>query len=170
MVKNIIAIIMCLFLFGCITTTKIEPIKIPKIEFQQTEKFKLSETIKKPTKPEYIFLDENYNVTSDVNNAKFLAFTPSEFAKIVTLSSSFDSQNEVIDQLSTLVNIKIQEINALKELISTKEMLSEHITLLYANEQNLRQNEQKNFEIKQLWNKVTFVIQSGVIIALALAL
>jgi len=170
MVKNLLVLLMCLSLFGCVTTSKIEPIKMPKAEFTKTEKFELKETITKPPKPVYTLLDENFNTIDNPNDAKFIAFTPTEFAKIVALSKSFDSQSEMNNELILLVNLRIQEINALKELIATKELLNEHLAILYANEQNMRQYEQRDYEMKTLWGKVTFVIQSGVIIALALAL
>ena len=76
----------------------------------------------------------------------------------------------MVDQLGVIINLKIEEINALKELVATKEIMAEHIAMLYLNEQQIREIENKNFKIQLLMDKVFMIIQSGVIIALAFAI
>ncbi len=157
-----------LFLLGC--APKIEPIQIPKAEFDKTQSFNIEEHIEKPTRPDFILLNKDFEITQNNDEAEYFAFTPNEFAKIIALSTSFDSQREMIDQLENIVNLRIDEINALKELVATKEVLSEHLAVLYANEQTIRQIESRNYTIERLSNRLVMILQTGAIIALAIAL
>ena len=67
-----------------------------------------------------------------------------------------------------MINLRIQEINALKELVSVKENLSEHLALLYANEQQLRIHEQQEFKKQQITDRLYLILQAGIVVALAL--
>ncbi len=163
-----LVILFSLFMIGC--AAKIEPIQIPKAEFSITESFVIQEHIEKPIRPDFILLDGNFEITQDSHQAEYFAFTPNNFAKIIALSTSFDSQKEMIDQLENIVNLRIDEINALKELIATKEILSEHLAVLYANEQQIRQIEARNYTIERLSNRLVMILQTGAIIALVIAL
>jgi hypothetical protein len=58
----------------------------------------------------------------------------------------------------------------LKELIASKEILAEHMAILYANEQNIRKEENRTYQIQKLTDRIFMFVQSGVIVALALAL
>lgn len=162
-------IILSLFIFGC-SGKEIQPITIPKANFEKTEKFVIEEYINKPERPDLQTYDELFNEVQDPEKIHHFVFDKYEFAKIVALSKSFDSQKEMIDQLSIIINLKIDEINALKELIASKEILAEHMAILYANEQNIRKEENQTYKIQRLTDKVFMFIQSGVIVALALAL
>ena len=168
MVKYLlIAFMFCLV--GC-ATPKFDPITIPQANFEKSKSFVISEKINKPSRPDFILLDANFKPTDDTSNASYFAFTPDNFAKIVALSTAFDGQDKMIDAMSSVINLRIDEINALKELVATKEILSQHIAVLYANEQQIRYLEQNNLTVERLMNRIFMVIQSGVIIALAVAL
>lgn len=169
MVKIITIIFACIFSFGC-ATIDIPVMSFPKAEFEKTEEFVLEDNVKKPGKPQFILLDSNFNVIKEQKNAAYIAFNPDEFAKIVALSEAFDAQEEVISGLADLLNIRVDEINALKELIAVKEILSEHLAQLYANEQKIRQEEARMYMWKDAMNRFFLVVKAGVIIALAIAL
>jgi len=158
-----------LFSFGC-ANPEVKPIEIPKAKFEKTEPFEIKEYAEKPEKPELIQLDSNFNITQDSAETEYFAFTKSNFAKIVGLSKSFDTQKQVINNLEYLVNIKINQINSLKELVSMKENLSKSIAVLYANEQQMRQLERDNYQLQKLIDRVFMIVQGGAIIALAVAL
>lgn len=168
--KSIIFSTMFLFISSCSSNTNIRQIDIPEASFEKTERFKLQGHIEKPGKPELIQLDSNFNITYDNNDTKYFAFVKNEFAKIVVLSNAFDSQKDIIDSLEDLVNVKIDQINSLKELITTNENLSKHIAVLYVNEQEMRQLEQNNYKFQKLMDRIFMIIQGGAIIALAIAL
>jgi len=165
----IMFMIMTMFSYGC-AATKIEPISIPKPEFNKSQKFIVGDTINKPDKPDYIKLDSSFKPTELLSETKYFAFTMPEFSKIVGLSSAFDSQSKMLEQLVAIINIKIDEINALKELTTTQSVLSEHLSILYANEQSMRAIENRNYTYQKLLDRVFMVVQSGVIIALVVAL
>jgi len=170
--RNILFFILCvclLFSFGC-SKPEIKPISIPKADFEKTERFEIKQHVKKPEKPELIQLDSEFRKTNDSAQTEYFAFTKSDFAKIVALSKSFDTQKQVIDNLEYLVNIKINQINSLKELASMKESLSQHIAVLYLNEQEMRLLEQENYEFQELMDRVFMIVQGGAIMALAFAL
>lgn len=167
-IYNII-IILSLFIFGC-GGKEIQPITIPKANFEKTEDFVIKEHINKPDKPNLQTYDKLFNETQDPNKIHYFVFDKYEFAKIVALSKAFDGQKEMIDQLSIIINLKIDEINALKELIVSKEILTEHMAILYVNEQNIRKEENRTYQIQKLTDRIFMFIQSGVIVALALAL
>ncbi|MCF7910880.1 hypothetical protein K9L16_04365 [Candidatus Pacearchaeota archaeon] len=164
-----IIIILSLFIFGC-GGKEIQPITIPKANFEKTEKFVIEEYINKPERPNLQTYDELFNEEQDPEKIHYFVFDKYEFAKIVALSKAFDGQKEMINQLSVIINLKIDEINSLKELIVSKEILAEHIAVLYINEQNIRKEENQTYKIQRLTDKVFMFIQSGVIVALALAL
>lgn len=169
MVKIFNILFLLLFCVGC-ASTPIRPIEFPTAQFEPTEKFELTETIKKPEKPKYVMLDSNYNITTDAARAAYIAFSETEFAKVVALTVAFDEQKLTVDSLVDVINVRIEEINALKELIATKEVLSKHLAQLYANEQQIRREEAKVCTMKDTANKILLFIQAGAIIALAIAL
>ena len=169
MKKTILCILVFFFLFGC-SIKNIDPIIIPTSNFEKTENFVIETHVEKPAKPNYILLDSNFQKTTNTKEIKYFAFTSEEFAKIIALSKSFDSQKDMINELEKLVNIKIEQINTLKEITVLKENLSQHLALLYSNEQNIRSLESRNFQVRQIMDRVFMIIQAGVIIALAIAL
>lgn len=162
-------IILSLFIFGC-GGKEIHPITIPKANFEKTEKFVIKDKIIKPDKPELKTYDFVFNETDNVDEIYYFVFDKYEFAKIVALSKAYDGQEQTVESLLYVINLKNKELDALKELVSTKEVLAEHIAILYSNEQNIRKEENRNYQIQSLSNKVLMIIQSGVIVALALAL
>jgi len=162
----LLLVFLVLCCIGCAPTPH-PPIEIKKVNFTKTEPITQA-PITKPDKPKYILLDENFESTLDVAKVKYFAFTATEFAKIIALSTSFDAQVDMFEQSIELTNLKIAEINALKELIATKEVLSEHLAVLYANEQNIRQLESRDYKLEKFMDRIYMVIQSGVIVALAI--
>lgn len=161
-------ILLIILLSGC-SKQEIKPIELPKSNFEKTEYFKLDDLdFIKPPKPDYIFLDVNYKLVEDPELSYYVAFKNTEFAKIVALSKSFDNLEKINSQLVTIINLRIDEINSLKEIISYKEIISDQINLLYVNERQMRELERKEYKFQQIMDKIYIVIQSGVIIALAI--
>jgi hypothetical protein len=166
MVKYI-SVFLCIFCMSC-AGADIKKIEIPRAQFEKTDAFVLNSTIQKPPRPHEILLDQSFQITS--SEPEYIAFSVEEFSKIVALSKAFDSQSDLISQLENLINLRIEEVNALKEIIATKELLSEHIAVLYLNEQEMRRIDRRNFTVEKLFNKAFLILQSGVIIALAITM
>jgi len=168
-INFIMIFILSLFLFGC-GIKEIQPITVPKANFEKTEKFVIEDRVTKPPKPELETFDASFNNTDDESRIYYFAFNKYEFAKIIALSKAYDGQDETIKHLEYIINLKNAELDALKELIATKEILTEHMAVLYANEQNIRKEENRSYQYQKIMDKVFIVLQSGVIVALALAL
>jgi hypothetical protein len=143
-------------------------IDLPESNIKKVETFKVN-PVKKPEKPEYILLDSEYNPT-DKSNAKYFAFTPEEFAKIVGLSKSFEAQSDILKEYNELLNLRTEQLNVMIDLIHSKETLNQHLYTMYKLEHELRLTEKQNYVITDIMNKVFIVIQAGVIVALGLAL
>jgi hypothetical protein len=165
-----IIFILLIFILSSCSKQEIKPIELPKSNFEKTEYFKLDDLeIIKPGKPNYILLNSEYELVDDPELSYYVAFKNIEFAKIVALSKSFDNLKEVNNQLVTIINLKVDEINSLKEIISYKEIISDQINLLYVNERQIRELERKEYKFQKIMDKIYIVIQSGVIVALAIA-
>jgi hypothetical protein len=166
--KNILLIICLLFCFGCSNKIEIKPIEISKSNFIKSEKFILKDIIEKPEKPSYLLLDDTFQLVDDTDLVSYFAFSVDEFPKIIALSKSFDNQQLLITQLVNIININIDEINSLKDLIESKDQLANNLNLLYMNEQQQRLLEKQDYKFQHLIDKIFIVIQSGVIITLAI--
>jgi hypothetical protein len=145
----------CILLFiGC-STKEFKPIELPKSNFEKSEYFNLNDLeIIKPDKPNYILLDYDFKLVDDPDLSEYVAFNNKEFAKIVALSKSFDNLNIVNNQLITIINLKVDEINSLKEIISYKEIISDQLNLLYINEQQMRELEKQEYRFQKIIDKI----------------
>lgn len=170
MVKSIIIalFISCLLLSGGCTPKLIEPIKIPTIEMQERQPFIPNEKIEKPKKPNPILLEKDFAKTNDENNIEYFAFNKEEFAKIIQLSMAFDAQDKVIDSYTNMINLEIDINNDLKNLVNNKTNMEQYFADLYVNEQNLRLQENYQYEKQKFFDKLLLFIQSTVLLGILL--
>lgn len=167
LVLFIICSVLWLNFLGCAPAIK-ENILIPDITMTQEEVFVPKEKILKPEKPNPIILGENFSKIEDSRQTKYFAFENEEFKKVIQLSQAFDKQDELIESYLDLINLHIGVNNYLKDIIYGKNMMLQHYSDLYVNEQNLRL--QENYLNKQgkIIDRAIIIIQTIVILALAL--
>ena len=161
-----VLLLLALFGFGCAPAT-IQPMELGKATFEKTPEFDGSTVVvTKPEAPNPIPLTKKGEVTT-ASKADYIAFTLDDFKKISALSLGFNVQQEVIQSLVVLVNTHIAEINALKELMATKEEIAQMLAELYANEQNMRLSVEHEAWLQGWTDKGVMAILLGIISALA---
>lgn len=126
------------FLFvGCAPKGQYDFYDPPKADFNKTEQYNPDlSALEKPDKPDFIYLDENFEPLDDPSEAKYAALTNVDLKKILELSKLYDTQVKIIDDQKDLVNIHIDQINALKELVEIKEMQTEQYRSMFTTAQN----------------------------------
>ena len=161
MKKYVILLIILSFLFVSCAPAKFEPYKPPKVEFEETERYDLDlSEFNKPEKPNFIYLDENFEPVQDKNKAKYAALSNTELKKILELSKLYDAQIEVIKDQKDLVNIHIDQINALKELIELKQLQTEQYISLYATARNQYRQERYDHKIDNMVKNITMYLMT----------
>lgn len=167
-----IIVILALVGIGCAHPKPFEPFKPPEIKFEKTAIYELDITkLKKPDKPVQIWLDEKFKPTEDETKVQFIAFAPSEFAKIVALNRLYNDQQEIIVKQIELVNLNIEIVNSLKQLMALKNAeINEYISL-WANAENAYRSERYEHQMNNLVNRTAmYLIAIGSVILLAVGL
>ena len=172
--KRYIIWILFLFLlvgFGYGCSPKIfEPYQPPVVEFEKTEPYVLDLTkLQKPDKPNYIVIDEDFNPVAESGKAgKYLAFTQEEFKKILVLNQLYKSQDKLLKDHESLVNIYISEVNALKELVAIKEQMLQQYITLYSLSENAYRQEKWEHNWDNTSNKIVQILLLGGLVLLML--
>lgn len=165
--KKLLAIICILFFIGCTGPTNFENYKPQDINFEETPVYELSEELKKPDAPKLIFLDSNFQKTEDKSTAKYVAMSDKEFKKIVALNKLYNTQEEIIEKQTDLINTHIATINALKELIELKEIEAEQYYNLWKNSEQAYYKEKQDNLINNIINRTAVILLSAGIVILA---
>jgi len=167
--KKYVIILLSIFIFAGCAPKQFEPYEPPKIEFEETEQYSpdFSE-LKKPDKPDFIYLDSDFEQVDSPNKAKYAALANNDLKKILTLSKLYDAQLNIINDQTDLVNIHVDQINALKELVKMKEYQMEQYISLYATAQNRYLQEQYDHRLSNLKKDVTMYIMTIGAIAIAI--
>lgn len=160
------------FLISGCGPAKFEPYKPPKLDIEKVEEYNPDLSgLKKPEKPNFIYLDENFDKVDDKSKAKYAALSNEELKKILNLSNLYNTQQEVIKDQKELVNIRIRQINALKEIVELKEYQMDQYISLYANARNDYLQERYENKMSNLLNRtVMSIVTIGSITLAILAL
>ena len=165
----IILLTIIAFMFVGCAPAQFEPYKPPKIEFEKTEQYNpdFSE-LQKPEKPNFIYLDGDFQPVEEPSKAKYVALANPDLKKILTLSKQYDAQMEVIKNQKDLVNVHIDQINALKELVKLKEAQMEQYISMYATAKNQYLQERYDHRIDNLIKDGTMYLMTigSVIVAI----
>lgn len=166
----IIFLLFFIFIFSGCAPSKFEPYNPPKIEFEKSEKYNPDfKDLEKPEAPEFIYLDDEFNIIEKEEDASYVALDNNEIKKIQILNELYNSQEDIINEQVNLVNIKIEQINTLKELISMKEQQINTYVSLYADERNKYLQERYDRKVESFIHKTfMYSITIGSIIILAL--
>jgi hypothetical protein len=171
----LILTISLIFLFGNLigcAPSKFEPYKPPTIEFDETKKYDPDlSNLSKPKKPDFIFLDKNFEVVDNINEAEYAALNKNNLDKILQLSKKYNIQQDIIKDQIDLVNLRINQINSLKELYNIQEMQTNEYISLYTDSRN--QYLQERYENKMnefINNTFMYIITVGSIVIAILAL
>lgn len=164
----ILFLIFIIVFMGC-APKQFEPYEPPKIEFEKTEQYDpdFSE-LEKPEKPEFMYLDGDFEPVDDPDKAEYAALANDDLKKILTLSKQYDAQAGVIDKQIDLVNVHVDQINALKEIVEMKEIQMEQYISLYTTAQNQYLQEQHDHKISNLKKDITMYIMTIGAIAIAI--
>lgn len=173
-IRNMIIVLVCFivytFFIGC-APAPYKPFKAPEIKFDATPAYVLDlSALQKPDKPNYVKLDAGMRpITSENPGAvKYLAFSASEFKKIMALSASYNDQREMLESHEDLVNVYISEINALKELLAVREQIINQYIELYTMSENAYRQERYEHKWDNAESKVVQILMAAGLVLLML--
>lgn len=131
--------------------------------------------LNKPDKPNPIYLSIDNSTKSvkitNPNNATHVAYSDLEYNKILKILILTKKYKEIIQLEENLVNIKINQINSLKELLILEQQKSRLYYHLYETYYTLYHEELKNNRINNIINKTgLYLISIGSIVLLAIGL
>ncbi len=166
----IILLILLIFVSSC-APKKFVPFRPIEVEAKHTERYVLDNLFEKPSSPKQILLDKDFKVTTIKKEAKYIAFEPTEFAKIVILNKIYNAQTELIKDHVALINVHIEIINAMKDLMALKNAEVNEYISLWANAENAYREERHNHKWDNAINKTAmYVVTIGTIVLLAIGL
>lgn len=148
-----------------------KPFTPPKVEFEKTPAYVLDlSSLKKPDKPNYVMLDAGMRPITSENpgEAKYLAFSKSEFKKIMALSAAYNDQREMLESHGDLVNVYISEINALKELLAVREQIINQYIELYTMSENAYRQERYEHKWDNAESKIVQILMAAGLVLLML--
>jgi len=173
MIKNILLIVLLgIFLLsvGCAPPKFItkEPFQA---KFEPTPPYELDlSKIPKPDKLKPMFMNEKFEEVP-IDQAKFIVLDPKEFAKIAALIKLAKAYKNIAEEQASLINIRIELINALKEYLAIEQAKANEYRQLWADSENAYRQERYSHKFDNLLNKGVFgAIGIGAIMALILAL
>jgi len=171
--KRVIIVLLAgvLFLsFGCAPAI-FTPTEPTKVEFDATPDYELDlSTLPKPDKIKPIFVDENFKQVP-VEEAKYILLTGEEYAKIAGLLKYAKAIKDISKEQETLINIYISEINSLKELSETQQVISDLYRQLWADSENAYRQERHAHQVDNVVNKISLgAISIGSLLMLLLIL
>lgn len=118
-IKILSIILSSIFIIGCATTnSKLDPKVLDPIQIEKTEIYKID-----TRNIDELFIstleDVNNNILITTNNDDETVIIMDEetFAKIADISEITEAYQNIINEQANLINVYIDEINALKELI-----------------------------------------------------
>jgi hypothetical protein len=131
--------------------------------------------LNKPEKPEPIYLNidstNNSIKITNPNDATHVAYSDLEYNKIVKILILTNKYKEIIKLEQDLINIKIDQINSLKELLILEQQKSRLYYHLYETYYTLYHEEMSSHKMDNLVNKAgLYLISIGSIILLAIGL
>ena len=160
--RKFIIIGLTLLMFGCSVKPHI-PFNAPRIDFKRTPIYKVDD-IQKPSNPSQILLTEQFKPTENKDIAKYVAFAPNEFAKVVALNQYSNELSDLVDKQEELINTDIATINSLKELIAIKEQMIDQYIVLWSNAENQYRVEKREHTITRIENKATWLGVAGMVV------
>lgn len=148
-----------------------KPFVTPEIKFEKTPEYVLDlSVLKKPGKPIYVALDAGMRPITSENpgEAKYLAFSKSEFKKIMALSAAYNDQRDVLEGHADLVNVYINEVNALKELLAIREQILNQYMEMHTLSENMYRQERYEHKWDNAENKIVQILLTAGLILLML--
>jgi hypothetical protein len=169
--KKLLLLIAAFVMIVSCAPAQYKPFVAPEVKFEATQPYVLDlSALKKPGKPIYVALDAGMRPITSENpgEAKYLAFSKSEFKKIMALSAAYNDQRELLESHEDLVNVYISEINALKELVALREQIIKQYIELYAMSENAYRQERYEHKWDNAESKIVQILMTAGLILLML--
>lgn len=146
------------------------PYEPPEVKFEPTQPYELDlSQFKKLDHPVMIILDKDFKpVEKTGKEEKYIVFTKEEFKKILALNELEKLEITTIKSQVNIINTKIDEINALKELVAIKEEMIKQYIALYTSSENAYRQERYQHKWDNTQNKIVQVLMLGGFILLLL--
>jgi len=167
---TVVVVTFSIVLSSC-APTKFTPAPSPKVEFSLTEPYTIDlSEIPKPEVLKPIFMDKDFKETTS-DKVEYIVLVPKEYTKIAALVKLCKAYKEIIKEQEFLVNTHIDINNALKEYLELERQKSEAYKELWANSENMYQQERYYHKLDNAINRGTIgVISIGSIVAILLLL
>lgn len=152
------------FIIGC-GPTKVDPFKPKPISFNKTEEYKVNlDKVEKPDPIQPIYVKEKEGSIKKVpkENATMVLLPQQEYKKVSALLEVAHGYKKIAKKQEDLVNLKIDEINSLKEYIALERKKSNQYREMWINSENKYREEKWNHEWDNKINKIgTYIITIG---------
>jgi len=168
--KNLIFSIL-IFMIGCAPAPFI-PRKPPDIKFEKTVLYVLDlSKIPKPDKLKPIWMDSKFNQVDSPDKASFVVLSPQEYAKVGAIVKLAKNYKSIAKEQETLINIYIDQINALKEYVALEKAKSEEYRNLWIDSENKYRQEVYSHKMDNILYKGVFgIISVGALVLAIIAL
>lgn len=176
--KKLIAIILIgAFLISC-APAPFKPFKPEQIVFEKTPAYSVQEDLDKIPKPEPLVrmyvkkvTESTYEVVAVKEEATHIMLAPAEYAKVGALVQLAKTYKELALDQEILINTYIDQINALKELLSMEQRKSEVYRELWISSENAYRYEKWEHQKDNFFHKTAlYGITVGSIVVLLLML
>lgn len=173
--KIILTLLTTVFLFGVLTSCaprQIVPMDLTEIEFDKTPKLEANlDDIPDPGKPDMVYISEDGKVVDDPSQAKYVAFTKEEFAKVVANLKLKNTYKELYITNVELANQYIDTLNHLKELVEKDQQLIQLLNERQAYFENQYRQEAYDHRVDNMYHRsVIGLMGIGAVIIAILAL
>ena len=171
LVKRIFVLFLCvLFLVSCAPTQFI-PREMKMHKFEPRPIYEIEDDIITPEKPVKILLDKDFKITTNVKEAKYIAFTPEEYKKVQGHVLAGKAYKKVSEEQIKLINAEINISNNKNEYIILVQLARDEYKNLHADSENLYRQEQHQHKMDNIFHKAIIGIMGvGAIIIAILAL
>lgn len=133
-------LIILLILSGC-SPILVEHYEIPPLEFEEIPEYELDlSNINKPEPINPIYVDDNFKEVP-VNKAKYVLLSEEEYAKIGALLELAIGYKDIAKEQVSLVNLRIDQINALRELAELERIKANEYRRMWVDAENQRRVE-----------------------------
>jgi len=177
MKKLLVLLIIGIFFVSC-APAPFKPFKPEPIVFEKTPPYSVQEELDKIPKPEPIkrmyvkkIDDTNYQIVAGKEEATHIMLAPAEYAKVGAVVQLAVAYKELTLDQEKLVNTYIEQINALKELLSMEQRKSEVYRELWISSENAYRYERWEHKKDNFFHKAgLYTITIGAVVVMLLML
>jgi len=169
-IKLFYLLIFFIFFICSCAPAKFEAKEMSELKFEKTPQYNINlDDIPKPSKIQRQFLNGDFKLTKNIDEAKYVLLVPKEYAKIEALLDIIIAYKKIIKEQEVLINSDINIINSLKEFVELERLKAKEYRNLWVDSENAYREERYLHKMDNAINKGTLsLISIGSLIAIIL--